>query len=87
MIKAKQSYGKIFGVVGHDEPLHNIINARGKFSTSTAAATWSVRGARGRCESNSPSKTAAPHGARGGLLLELPNVGAKLRIKARSGST
>ncbi|MGH3337807.1 MAG: DUF3048 domain-containing protein, partial [Propionibacteriaceae bacterium] len=31
VIKAKQHYGKIFRGRGHDEPLHDIINARGKF--------------------------------------------------------
>ena len=38
VIKAKQHYGKIFRGRGHDEPLHDIINARGRFTTSTAAA-------------------------------------------------
>ena len=28
VIKAKQHYGKIFRGRGHDEPLHDIINAR-----------------------------------------------------------
>ena len=31
VIKAKQHYGKIFHGRGHDEPLHDIINAKGTF--------------------------------------------------------
>ena len=31
VIKAKQHYGKIFRGGGHDEPLHDIINAKGTF--------------------------------------------------------
>ena len=38
VIKAKQRYGKIFRGGGHDEPLHDIINAEGKFQLPTRRA-------------------------------------------------
>ena len=87
VIKAKQHYGKIFRGGGHDEPLHDIIKARGKFYYFNRGRYVIGTGARGRCKSrsNSPSRTAVRSRWRPGRpFIELPNVGAKLRIKARS---
>src|SRR6476620_7576325 len=58
VIKAKQNYGKIFHRRGHDEPLHDIINAKGKFYYFNrgryASGTW--RKARWPSRSSSPSQ-------------------------------
>jgi Protein of unknown function (DUF3048) C-terminal domain len=87
VIKAKQSYGKIFRGGGHDEPLHDIINARGKFYYFNRGryliGTWR----KGKVQE--PFKFALNDGsplkmAPGQTFVELPDVGAKLRIKARS---
>jgi hypothetical protein len=89
VIKAKQHYGKILRGRGHPEPLHDIIDARGKFYYFNrgryVAGTWR----KGKVpepfeftlEDGSPLKIAP-----GQTFVELPNVGAKLRIKARSPS-
>ena len=90
VIKAKQHYGKIFRGSGHDEPLHDIINARGKFYYFNRGryviGTWRKGKVQEPFEftlnDGSPLKMAP-----GQTFVELPNVGAKLRIKARSGST
>ena len=87
VIKAKQHYGKIFRGRGHDEPLHDIINARGKFYYFNRGryviGTWRKRKVQEPFEftlnDGSPLKMAP-----GQTFVELPNVGAKLRIKARS---
>jgi hypothetical protein len=90
VIKAKQHYGQIFRGRGRNEPLHDIINARGKFYYFNrgryVVGTWR----KGKVqepfeftlEDGSPLKIAP-----GQTFVELPNVGAKLRIKARSPST
>jgi hypothetical protein len=90
VIKAKQRYGKIFRGSGHDEPLHDIINARGKFYYFNRGryviGTWRKGKVQESFEftlnDGSPLKMAP-----GQTFVELPNVGAKLRIKARSRST
>jgi hypothetical protein len=90
VIKAKQRYGKIFRGSGHDEPLHDIINAQGKFYYFNRGryviGTWRKGKVQEPFEftlnDGSPLKMAP-----GQTFVELPNVGAKLRIKARSGST
>jgi hypothetical protein len=89
VIKAKQHYGKIFRGGGHDEPLHDIINARGKFYYFNRGryviGTWHKGKVQEPFEltlnDGSPFKMAP-----GQTFVELPNVGAKLRIKARSRS-
>jgi Protein of unknown function (DUF3048) N-terminal domain/Protein of unknown function (DUF3048) C-terminal domain len=90
VIKAKQYYGKIFRGRGHDEPLHDIINAQGKFyyfhRGRYVIGTWRKGKVQDPFEftlkDGSPLKMAP-----GQTFVELPNVGAKLRIKARSAST
>ena len=87
VIKAKQHYGKIFRGGGHDEPLHDIIKARGKFYYFNRGryviGTWRKGKVQEPFEftlkDGSPLKMAP-----GQTFVELPNVGAKLRIKARS---
>jgi len=87
VIKARQRYGKIFRGRGRDEPLHDIINAQGKFYYFNrgryVVGTWH----KGKVqepfeftlEDGSPLRVAP-----GQTFVELPNVGAKLRIRARS---
>ena len=90
VIKAKQHYGKIFRGRGRDEPLHDIINARGKFYYFNRGryviGTWRKEKVQEPFEftlnDGSPFKMAP-----GQTFVELPNVGAKLRIQARSAST
>jgi hypothetical protein len=90
VIKAKQHYGKIARGGGHDEPLHDIINARGKFYYFNrgryVVGTWRKGKVQEPFEfildDGSPLKIAP-----GQTFVELPNVGAKLRIKAKSPST
>jgi hypothetical protein len=90
VIKAKQHYGKIFRGSGHDEPLHDIIKARGKFYYFNRGryviGTWRKGKVQEPFEftlkDGSPLKMAP-----GQTFVELPNVGAKLRIEARSRST
>jgi Protein of unknown function (DUF3048) C-terminal domain/Protein of unknown function (DUF3048) N-terminal domain len=89
VIKAKQHYGKIFRGRGHDEPLHDIINGRGKFYYFNRGryviGTWRKGKVQEPFEfilnDGSPLKMAP-----GQTFVELPNVSAKLRIKARSES-
>jgi Protein of unknown function (DUF3048) N-terminal domain/Protein of unknown function (DUF3048) C-terminal domain len=89
VIKAKQQYGKIFRGSGHDEPLHDIINARGKFYYFNRGryviGTWRKGKVQEPFEftlkDGSPLKMAP-----GQTFVELPDVGAKIRIKARSSS-
>jgi Protein of unknown function (DUF3048) N-terminal domain/Protein of unknown function (DUF3048) C-terminal domain len=90
VITAKQHYGKIFHGSGHDEPLHDIIHARGKFYYFNRGryviGTWR----KGKMQEpfeftlndGNPLKMAP-----GQTFVELPNLGAKLRIEARSAST
>jgi Protein of unknown function (DUF3048) N-terminal domain/Protein of unknown function (DUF3048) C-terminal domain len=90
VIKAKQHYGKIFRGSGHNEPLHDIINARGKFYYFNRGryviGTWRKGKVHEPFEftlkDGSPLKMAP-----GQTFVELPNVGAKLRIEARSRSS
>jgi hypothetical protein len=87
VIKAEQHYGKIFRGSGHDEPLHEIINARGKFKYFNRGRYVTGTWRKGKVQEpfeftlkdGSPLKMAP-----GRTFVELPNVGAKLRIKARS---
>jgi Protein of unknown function (DUF3048) C-terminal domain/Protein of unknown function (DUF3048) N-terminal domain len=90
VIKAKQHYGKIFRGIGRDEPLHDIINARGKFLYFNRGRYVTGTWRKGKVQEpfeftlndGSPLKMA-----RGQTFVELPNLGAKLRIEARSRST
>ncbi|HET9778856.1 MAG TPA: DUF3048 C-terminal domain-containing protein, partial [Propionibacteriaceae bacterium] len=75
---------------GHEEPLHDIINARGKFYYFNRGryviGTWR----KGRVQE--PFEFTLNDGspltmARGQTFVELPNLGAKLRIGAQSRST
>jgi hypothetical protein len=87
VIKAKQHYGKIFRGSGHDEPLHDIIKARGKFYYFNrgryVTGTWRKGKVQEPFEftlkNGSPLKMAP-----GQTFVELPDIGAKLRIGARS---
>ena len=87
VIKAKQHYGKIFDGIGHEEPLHDIINARGKFYYFNrgryVTGTWRKGKVQEPFEftlkNGSPLKMAP-----GQTFVELPDVGAKLRIEAQS---
>ncbi|MET1008380.1 MAG: DUF3048 C-terminal domain-containing protein, partial [Propionibacteriaceae bacterium] len=84
VIKAKQHYGKIFKGKGHDEPLHDIINAKGDFyyfnRGQYVTGTW----AKGKVAEpftftladGKPFKMAP-----GQTFVELPNTKAKIRIK------
>jgi hypothetical protein len=85
VIKAKQRYGKIFKGSGHDEPLHDIINAKGTFYYFNrgryVTGTWRKGKVQDRFEftldNGSPFKMAP-----GQTFVELPDTGAKLRIRA-----
>ena len=87
VIKAKQHYGKIFRGNGHDEPLHDIISARGKFYYFNRGRYVTGTWRKGKVEEpfeftlkgGSPLKMAP-----GRTFVELPDRGAKLRIEARS---
>jgi Protein of unknown function (DUF3048) C-terminal domain len=89
VIKAKQHNGKIFRGRGHDEPLHDIIDARGTFyyfhRGRYVIGTWRKGKVQEPFEftlkDSSPLKMAPWQ-----TFVELPNVGAKLRIKARAVS-
>jgi hypothetical protein len=89
VIKAKQHYGKIFSGIGREEPLHDIINARGKFYYFNrgryVTGTWRKGKVQEQFEfilnDGSPLKMAP-----GQTFVEMPNLGAKLRIEARSRS-
>jgi hypothetical protein len=83
VIKAKQHFGKIFRGSGHDEPLHDIINTKGKFTYANrgryVTGTWS-KGSVAQpfvftLADGSPLKMAT-----GQTFVELPDDGAKIRI-------
>jgi hypothetical protein len=85
VIKAKQHYGKIFRGRGHEEPLHDIINARGKFYYFNRGRYVTGTWRKGKVQEpfeftlkdGSPLKMAP-----GQTFVELPNVGAKIHIEA-----
>jgi hypothetical protein len=89
VIKAKQHYGKIFRGSGHEEPLHDIINGRGKFYYFNRGRYVTGTWRKGKVQEpfefilsdGSPLKMAP-----GRTFVELPNAGAKLRIKRRASS-
>jgi hypothetical protein len=90
VIKAKQHYGKIFHGGGHDEPLHDIIKARGKFYYFNRGRY--VKGTWRKGKVQEPFELTLKDGsplkmAPGQTFVELPDIGAKLRIEARSAST
>jgi hypothetical protein len=84
VIKAKQHYGKIFRGVGHDEPLHDVINKKGTFlyfhGGRYVTGTWRKGKVQAPFEftlaDGSPLKMAP-----GQTFVELPDTHAKLRIK------
>ena len=86
VIKAKQHYGKIFRGGGPADPLHDIIETRGKFYYFNRGryviGTWRKGKVQEPFEftlkDGSPLKMAP-----GQTFVELPNVRAKLRIKSR----
>ena len=86
VIKAKQHYGKIFRGSGHDEPLHDIINANGHvllLQPRPLRHRHLAQGQGGRSRSSSPSRTEAPFKmAPGQTFVELPDTHAKIRIEA-----
>ena len=87
VIKAKQHYGKIFRGRGHDEPLHDIIKARGKFYYFNRGRY--VTGTRRKGNVEEPFEFTLEDGsplkmAPGRTFVELPDIRAKVRIKARS---
>ncbi len=84
IIKAKQSYGKVYRGGGHDEPLHDIIDAKGTFYYFNRGryvkGTWS----KGRV--NHPFTFTLADGSPlhmrpGRTFVELPDDGAKIRVK------
>jgi hypothetical protein len=90
VIKAKQHYGKIFRGIGREEPLHDIINARGNFYYFNRGRY--VTGTWRKGNGPEPFKFTLNDGsslkmAPGQTFVEMPNLGAKLRIEARSRST
>ena len=90
VIKAEQHYGKIFRGSGHDEPLHDIIKARGKFYYFNRGRY--VVGSWRKGKVQEPFEFTLKNGtplkmAPGQTFVELPSVGAKLRVEARSRST
>ena len=83
VIRAKQHYAKIFSGGGHDEPIHDIINAKGTFyyfhGGKYVTGTWS-KGAVNKpftftLADGSPLKMAP-----GQTYVELPQINAKIRI-------
>jgi Protein of unknown function (DUF3048) N-terminal domain/Protein of unknown function (DUF3048) C-terminal domain len=89
VVKAKQRYGKIFRGSGHKEPLHDIIKARGKFYYFNRGRYVTGTWRKGKVQEpfeftlsdGSPLKIAP-----GQTFVELPDVGAKLRIKRHAAS-
>ena len=85
VIKAKQHYGKNFHGRGHDEPLHDIINAKGRFYYFNrgryVTGTWRKGKVAEPFEftlaGGSPFKMAP-----GQTFVELPDTHAKIRIEA-----
>jgi Protein of unknown function (DUF3048) N-terminal domain/Protein of unknown function (DUF3048) C-terminal domain len=85
VIKAKQHYGKVFRGKGHEEPLHDIINAKGTFLYFNlgryVTGTWRKRKVAEPFEftlaDGRPFKMAP-----GQTFVELPDVRAKIRIDA-----
>jgi hypothetical protein len=83
VIKAKQHFGKIYKGSGHDEPLHDIINKKGKFYYAHrgryVTGTWKKAGVTAPFEftlaDGTPLKMAT-----GQTFVELPDDGAKVRI-------
>jgi hypothetical protein len=83
VIKAKQHFGKIFRGGGHDEPLHDIIKKKGKFSYAHegryVSGTWSKGSVTEpfvfTLADGSPLKMAT-----GQTFVELPDDGAKVQI-------
>ncbi|HEY5821722.1 MAG TPA: DUF3048 domain-containing protein [Propionibacteriaceae bacterium] len=83
IIKAKQSYGKIFKGSGHDEPLHDIINSKGTFHYAHrgryVTGTWT------KGKVTAPFAFTLADGtpfkmAPGQTFVELPDTKAKIRI-------
>ncbi len=85
VIKAKQHYGKIFRGRGHAEPLHDIINAKGTFYYFNGGRYVTGRWRKGAV--SEPFRFTLANGAPlkmapGQTFVELPDIHAKLRIKA-----
>ena len=85
VIKAKQHYGKIFKGRGHDEPLHDIIEAEGTFYYFNRGRY--VKGTWRKGKVQEPFQFTLPGGAPlkmapGQTFVELPDTGVKIRIKA-----
>jgi hypothetical protein len=89
VVKAEQHYGKIFRGSGHEEPLHEIIKGRGKFYYFNRGRYVTGTWRKGKVQEpfeftlkdGSPLKIAP-----GQTFVELPDVGAKLRIKRHAAS-
>jgi hypothetical protein len=85
IIKARSHYGKIFHGGGHDEPLHDIINKKGKFYYFNrgryVTGTWHKGNVAApftfTLADGTPFKMAP-----GQTFVELPNTKAKIHIKA-----
>lgn len=85
VIRARQHYDKIYRGSGHDEPIHDIINAKGTFyyfhGGTYVTGTWS-KGA-----VNQPFRFALSDGtpltmAPGQTYVELAQIDAKVRVSA-----
>ncbi len=85
VIKAHQHYGKVFRGSGHDEPLHDIIDAqgpfhyfhRGRYVTGTWRKGTVAEPFRFALDDGAPFAMAP-----GRTFVELPDIKAKLRIHA-----
>ncbi len=83
VIKAKQHFGKIFRGSGHDEPLHDIIKTKGRFSYAHegryVTGTWS-KGSVAEPFAFTLADGTPLKMATGQTFVELPDDGAKVRI-------
>ena len=85
VIKAKQHYGKIFHGRGHEEPLHDIINAKGRFYYFNRGRY--VTGTWRKGKVTKPFEFTLADGrpfkmAPGKTFVELPDTHAKVRVEA-----
>ena len=84
VIRAKQYYDKIYRGGGHDEPIHEVIDARGTFyyfhGGTYVTGTW-TKGAIDKRFSFTVADGSALKMAPGQTYVELARASAKLRIK------
>jgi hypothetical protein len=85
VIRAKQHYDKIYHGKGHDEPIHDIINAKGTFyyfhGGKYVSGTW-AKGPESKPFTFTVSDGSPLKMAPGQTYVELPQYNAKVRITA-----